>query len=276
MVVAPARGASRRGKDAAAPALLRVLTGDPDLSAGSGQAAGGGATLALNGIWRVAMRCSRSVGAALVAVLSVSPVFPQEQPRTTEAPAFAESRAAAERGDAEAQYRLGLSYVIGVEVPEDVALAAAWFRRAAEQGHAAAQSALGVAYDDGDGVQQDHAAAVAWYRRAAAQGHAGAQNNLGFMYATGRGVPRGYAEAVAWWRRAAERGNAVALYNLGLAYASGDGVPLDYTAAHMWLSLAGSRGDGEAGELRDILSTRMTRAQVTEAQRLAREWRPAR
>ena len=96
------------------------------------------------------------------------------------------------------------------------------------------------------------------------------------MYATGRGVPQGYAEALAWWRRAAERDNAVALYNLGLAYASGDGVPLDYTAAHMWLSLAVSRGDGEAGKLRDILASRMTRAQVTVAQRLAREWRPVR
>ena len=145
------------------------------------------------------MRCSLSVGAALVAVFSVSPAFPQEQPSTTETLAFVESRAAAERGEAEAQYRLGLSYVIGVEVPEDVVLAAAWFRRAAEQGHAAAQSALGVAYDYGDGVPQDHAEAVAWYRRAAEQGHAGGQNNLGFMYATGRGIPQGYAEAVAWW-----------------------------------------------------------------------------
>jgi len=46
-----------------------------------------------------------------------------------------------------------------------------WYRKAAEQGDADAQFNLGVRYDAGQGVQQDMAAA--WLRKAAEQGHEG-------------------------------------------------------------------------------------------------------
>ena len=62
---------------------------------------------------------------------------------------------AAEQGDADAQYNLGMLYDDGVNVPQDAAKAAKWFRRAAEQGHVAAQSKLGVMYEKGrNGVPQ--------------------------------------------------------------------------------------------------------------------------
>ena len=56
------------------------------------------------------------------------------------------------------------------------------FRRAAERGHAEAQFVLAVTYDQGDGVPEDDAEAVRWYRKAAEQGHALAQFGLGTMY----------------------------------------------------------------------------------------------
>ena len=56
-------------------------------------------------------------------------------------------------------------------------------RHAAEQGDADAQFNLGVAYATGRGVPQDDAETVRWYRLAAEQGNASAQANLGFMYA---------------------------------------------------------------------------------------------
>jgi hypothetical protein len=70
-------------------------------------------------------------------------------------------------------------------------------------------------------------------------------------------------------------------------YANARGVPRDYVRAHMWANLAGSRFAGSrfAGsdkERRDIaennrngLAARMTPAQIAEAQRLAREWKPS-
>ena len=65
-----------------------------------------------------------------------------------------------------------------------------WYTLAAEQGNADAQYNLGVMYDNGRGVPQDDKTAVKWYRLAAEQGDASAQSNLGVMYGTGQGVPR--------------------------------------------------------------------------------------
>jgi TPR repeat protein len=82
----------------------------------------------------------------------------------------------------------------------------AWYCKAAERGNAHAQFSLGLRYDAGNGVQQDAAKALSWYRRAAEQGHARAQFNLGTMYAQGHGVAADEAQAWAWLNLAAGQG----------------------------------------------------------------------
>ena len=82
----------------------------------------------------------------------------------------------------------------------DYATALREFRPLAERGDATAQFNLGIMYDTGLGVPQDYAEAARWYRKAADQGNATAQFNLGFMYSNGRGVPQDYAKAVKWSR----------------------------------------------------------------------------
>jgi TPR repeat protein len=61
-------------------------------------------------------------------------------------------------------------------------------------------------------------------------------------------------------------------------YANGQGVPQDFVQAHVWLNLAASRVSGddqrEFAQIRDKVAGKMTAAQVAEAQRLAREWKP--
>jgi TPR repeat protein len=57
-------------------------------------------------------------------------------------------------------------------------------------------------------------------------------------------------------------------------YAQGQGVPQDYVPAHMWFDLAAAQGEKDATELRDSLAKKMTPAQIAEAQKLAREWKP--
>ncbi len=120
----------------------------------------------------------------------------------------------------------------------------------------------------------DYATALREFRVLAAQGHADAEYNLGVMYESGQGVPRDYAEAIKWYRLAAEQGFAYAQHNLGVMYENGQGVPHDYAQAHMWFSLAGAQGDKQAAKQRDIVAKRMTPAQIAEAQKLAREWKP--
>ena len=88
-----------------------------------------------------------------------------------------------------------------------------------------------------------------------------------------------YVTAFGEWRPLAKQGNADAQFNLGVMYSKGQGVPQDYALAHMWYNLAASRfppGEGRdlAVKNRDIIAKRMTPAQISEAQKLAREWRP--
>src|SRR5712672_2222585 len=148
-------------------------------------------------------------------------------------------------------------------------------RPLANDGEAAAQFNLGLMYLTGKGVQRDDAAAVIWFRKAADQGDAVAQYLLGDQYAKGEGAPQDYAEAMIWFRKAAEQGHPVAKLYLGVMYAEGRGVPQDYVRAHMWFSLSAAQGDQRAVKTLEMAERRMTPAQINEAQKLARDWKPA-
>lgn len=74
---------------------------------------------------------------------------------------------AAEAGDADSQFSLGVSYANGEGVRQDDAEAARWYRSAAEQGHADSMVMLGMAYETGTGIAQDNVEAYAWFDVAA-------------------------------------------------------------------------------------------------------------
>ncbi len=57
-------------------------------------------------------------------------------------------------------------------------------------------------------------------------------------------------------------------------FAYGEGVPQDYARAHMWFSLAGAQGDKLAAKQRELVAKRMTPAQIANAHKLSREWKP--
>lgn len=79
-------------------------------------------------------------------------------------------REAAEEGDPEAAYRLGLAYRQGgPRLPKDDLAAAQWFRRAAEAGHRGAMAALAEAYVGGHGLVRNPREAARW-REASRQG----------------------------------------------------------------------------------------------------------
>jgi TPR repeat protein len=94
------------------------------------------------------------------------------------------------------------------------------------------------------------------------------------MYVEGRGVPQDDAEAARWYRKAAEQENEEAQRLLGEMYRDGRGVPKDYVQAYMWFNLAAARRSEPAAQGRDLLEHSMTPAQIAEAQKLAREWKP--
>ena len=147
-------------------------------------------------------------------------------------------------------------------------------RQLAQGGDASAQNELGLLYYEGKGVPQNHKSAKEWFDKAVAQGHAGAQVNLGTLYLRGEGAPQSNQMALFWFSRAAGQENALAFAKLGLMYSQGRGVLQDFIQAHMWYNLSAAYGEGRSAEARDALARQMTPAQVAEAQRLAREWRP--
>ncbi len=210
-------------------------------------------------------------------------------------------RMRAEQGYADAQFFLGLMSEIGQGLPQDEWInkveeeAVKWYRKAAEQGHADAQYRLGNAYHYSvRGVPKDDAEAAKWFRKAAEQGQVQAQLTLAnWSYRCASeispfclfrmGSPNlDYTEAAKWYRLAAEQGNAEAQRSIGVMYAEGQGVPQDYVLAHKWLNLSAAQEGlvreqeglvrNTPAKMRDLVASKMTPAQVAEAQRLAREW----
>jgi TPR repeat protein/Zn-dependent protease with chaperone function len=155
-------------------------------------------------------------------------------------------QASAERGDAAAQYELGMMYARGQSVEKDDAQALSWLRKAAAQGHADAENALAQMYFNGRGVEQDDAIAIKWLRKAAADGQSDAEYGLASMYASGRGVSKDDGLALQWVRRAAEHGYAAAQNVLGAFYAQGRGTPRDDVAAVEWLRKSAEHGYADA------------------------------
>lgn len=161
----------------------------------------------------------------------------------------------------------------------DYATALNLLRPLAEQGNALAQNRLGFMYSNGQGVTKDYAEALKWYRKSADQGLAKSQYNIGYLYAKGEGVPRDEVEAVKWYRKSGDQGNAGAQYALSQIYAKGEGVQQNLVEAHKWADLAASNSldkniHDRIIKSRDSLAASMTPAQIAEAQKLAREWKP--
>src|SRR5208283_12776 len=109
---------------------------------------------------------------------------------------------------------------------------------------------------------------------AAVQNNAPAQHNLGFCYASGQGVAKDEAEAVKWYRKAADQNYAAAQNNLGVCYANGNGVTKDYVEAYKWWLLAAGQGFEIAKESIPALEALLTREQIAEGQKLARNFTP--
>jgi TPR repeat protein len=123
--------------------------------------------------------------------------------------------------------------------------------------------------------RQDYASALQGLRPLADTGNVRAQFLLGFMYELGLGVLEDDIEAAKWYRRAADTGDDYAQYHMGIMHMNGQGgLPRDVVRAYMWLDLAAMRGHLGAAMWRDKLAGSMSAAQIAEAQKLAREWKP--
>jgi len=185
--------------------------------------------------------------------------------------------AAAERGSAQAQYKVGILYDFGEGVEQDYIQAAKWYRLVVDQGLSSVQYFLGTVFAKCVLVMQDFDEAVRWYSLAAKQGYKNAIMNLGKIYAEDiehqdyaesmkwyrlaaqdqyapaqfsigeiymrQNNSQGYQQALKWYFLAAESGYAPAQFNLGEMFANGIGVVKDYPTALKWYHMAAKQAN---------------------------------
>lgn len=142
-------------------------------------------------------------------------------------------------------------------------------------GGADSQLVLGHSYATGNGVEKNEETAATWYLKAAEQGDVRGQLAVASRYDTGLGLPLDHPQATEWYQRAAKNGASEAQLALAFRHATGEGAAKDNVQAAMWLILAGDFvvGRPEAFELRDSLQSQLSETELSEARRIASEWR---
>ncbi|BCK64037.1 MULTISPECIES: tetratricopeptide repeat protein [Aeromonas] len=137
---------------------------------------------------------------------------------------------------------IGLKLGYFDKIDEDIA--------AAESGNATAQYELAMKYRFGlYGKDKSELNAEMWYLKAAKQGHADAQCDLAAMYSKSD-LPELQQEAIFWYNKAVEQGLARAQWNLGLAYGKGKlGLPVDEMKSFYLIRQAARQGYAPAQEL---------------------------
>jgi len=112
----------------------------------------------------------------------------------------------AEKGDAEAELKMGLRSTSVAWGVKDDRIAAQWFEKAARHNQVEAQYRYGLALLEGQGLVQDYKTAFYWLEKAAQQGHAQAQSTLGEMYHAGIAIHIDIERAYLWFNLAAAQG----------------------------------------------------------------------
>lgn len=165
----------------------------------------------------------------------------------------------AKRGDAEAQYRIGVCYMTGADVKRDTETGADWLSEAmiqnhegakekyysfysknlekrAKKGDMEAQFVVGNSYLLGSDVKRDSETAAEWLLKAMLQGHEGAKEKFYSFYSK---------ELV----KRAKKDDALAQFALGdLYFTGGYGLKMDKETAAEWYFEAKAQGHEEAKE----------------------------
>ena len=178
--------------------------------------------------------------------------------------------AAAAKGEAVAQFQLGLSHLEAGRNGQAVRL----IRLAANQNQAAAQYRLGKLYEAGVGVQANPRTAVEYLEQAASGGNRIAMHDLGHYYATGVIGPADIGRAVGWFEKAAKRGVLDSQFNLGVLYQGGSGVPKNIVQSYIWYAVAGGQGDKVAAQRAQLVAKDLDQEQLTQAQAQIKAFAP--
>lgn len=149
---------------------------------------------------------------------------------------------AAENGNGNAMFAIGLLYYNGKGVPKNNAEAMTWFKKAVDKGDYYSFPLIATIHLE----SQNYTEAMNSYKKAVDKGFTFAMYVVGMMYYKGLGTNQNYTEAMVWLRKVAEKGNANAMYMMGCMYYNGEGVTQNYTEAMNLFRKAAEKGDADA------------------------------
>lgn len=163
---------------------------------------------------------------------------------------------AVEQGHAEAQYGLGMCYILNGGIMLNPEKGVELIRKSAGQGYPKAEFVLGQLYmgNLGGFVKPDRNEADKWakkaiedgLRRIAERGDVEAQSYLAQAYGLGQGVAIDQEQFLHWTRLAAEQGHAGAQASLGLNYLLNGKDENDAEEAVKWLGKAAEQNEPRA------------------------------
>ncbi len=149
---------------------------------------------------------------------------------------------AADEGDANGLYNLGMCFLNGYGCKQDKNLAYQAFRTSAEKNHPEAINNMGGFYRDGIVVEKNLKTATEFFARSAKLGNDFGLLNYGLALQRGEGVEKAPSKAVEFFKQAAMRGNAEAMNAYGMCFHTGNGVAKDPAVAVTWFNASAARG----------------------------------
>ena len=185
-----------------------------------------------------------------------------------EADTFNAMVALANKGDAEAQYHVGMMHNNGIGTQQDPRQAFEWFQKSTASGDPLGAYKLGCYYAGqfAGVVPSDSNEALKYKLISAKAGYALAQHDVAILYDR-QGNPE---EALKWWKMAGDQGSPEALYNLSGLYFQGKGAPKDLSLAYAYFKLSKLVPPKKVNEMAGIL----TKPELTKAEKLVSDWRP--
>jgi TPR repeat protein len=185
-----------------------------------------------------------------------------------EARTFNAMVALANKGDAEAQYHVGMMYNNGIGTQKDPKQAFAWFQKSTASNDPLGAYKLGCYYDGqfAGVVTIDSDEALKYKLISAKAGYELAQNDVANLYDR-KGNPE---EALKWRKMAGDQGLPSALYSLSRSYFEGKGAPKDLSLAYAYFKLSKMAPKKSVNEMAAILS----KSELENAEKLVSEWKP--
>ena len=184
--------------------------------------------------------------------------------------------ALANKGDAEAQYHVGMMYNNGIGTQQDPKQAFGWFEKSASSDDPLGAYKLGCYYAGqfAGVVKTDPDEALKYKLVAAKAGYSLAQHDVAVIYSR----QGNSEEAVKWLKLAGDQGYDSSLYGLSSSYHDGKGVPQDLSLALVYFKLAMMTSETELTEstkaVLDEMIARMSDAELEKAQKMVSEWKP--